>query len=134
MIIPWKEEYNLGIASIDEQHKKLIGIINTLGKDLSSGLEASDINSAIVRMEVYVKEHFLYEERYFGLTNYAEATEHIAEHRIFLDKTEEFRERAKSKDSTLSIEILGYLEEWFIHHVLVVDRRYVEYFKEYGIQ
>lgn len=35
MILPWKEEYNLVIFSIDEQHKKLIGIINTLVENIS---------------------------------------------------------------------------------------------------
>jgi hemerythrin-like metal-binding protein len=84
-------------------------------------------------MEQYVKEHFLFEERYFNLFNYGETAEHIAEHQIFLKKTEEFRNRSKTEEATLSVEILGYLEDWFIHHILVVDKRYVEDFKKNNI-
>jgi hemerythrin-like metal-binding protein len=134
MVLPWKDEYNLGIVSIDEQHKKLIGIINTLAKDIAQGLTHADINSTIVRMEQYVKDHFQYEEGYFALCKYEATPEHIAEHRIFLEKTEEFRKRAETEDPTLSIEILGYLEDWFLHHVQVVDKQYVETFHKYGIQ
>lgn len=134
MIIQWKDEYNLGIASIDEQHQKLIGIINTLSKNISAGLSRGDINSAIVRMEQYVKEHFTYEEKFFELIQFKETEEHVREHRVFLEKTEEFRERAKTDEVTLSVEMLGFLEEWFIHHVQVVDRLYVEEFKKFGVK
>jgi hemerythrin-like metal-binding protein len=134
MALPWKDEYNLGIVSIDLQHKKLIGIINTLAKNISQGLSPGDINSAIVRMEQYVRDHFLFEEKYFEMFQYEETDEHVAEHYVFLEKTEEFRKRAVIEDPNLSIEMLGYLEEWFIHHVLIVDRKYVEVFKRNGIK
>lgn len=134
MLIPWKDEFNLGIASIDVQHKKLIGIINALGAHLSSTSNQDDVNIAIAQMEAYVKEHFLYEEEYFKSFQYAETESHLAEHRIFLEKTAEFRSRALSEDVTLSVEMLGYLEEWFLHHVQVVDRGYVEEFQKHGIK
>ncbi len=133
MIIPWKDEYSLGIASIDAQHKKLISIINTLGDTLLTGVKKEDIDIAIVQMEAYTKEHFLFEEEYFKSFHYEGTEEHLAEHQIFLDKTQDFRMRASTEGTTLLIEILGYLEEWFLHHVLVVDKKYVADFHLHGI-
>ncbi|HCJ45350.1 MAG: bacteriohemerythrin [Candidatus Moranbacteria bacterium] len=134
MIIPWKDEYSLGIASIDTQHKKLIGTINTLGDTLLTGSKKSDIDTAIAQMETYMKEHFFFEEEYFKTLQYDGTAEHITEHQVFLDKTKDFRTRAlDEEDAMLSIEILGYLEEWFLHHVLVVDRQYVSDFQAHGI-
>lgn len=134
MALPWRKEYELGIVTIDEQHKKLIGIINTLSKDISEGLSRGDISSAIVRMEEYIKEHFSLEEKFFIACSYENAAEHIVEHDVFLEKTEEFRKRAKTDDAILSVEMLGYLEGWFLHHVLVTDKKYVDVFRRCGMK
>jgi len=133
-MIPWKEEYNLGIDSIDAQHKQLINIINTLAREIKSGITEQDLDKTIVNMEKYVQEHFLFEEKFFTASLYEKTKEHIAEHHIFLEKTKEFRERALTGDVSLSLEMLGYLEEWFLHHVLVVDKQYVDTFKKFGVQ
>ena len=31
-LIPWREEFALGISEIDEQHKKILAIINNLSE------------------------------------------------------------------------------------------------------
>lgn len=134
MVLPWKEEYNLGIASVDEQHREFIGIINTLAKNLSQGLSHGDIVSAIIRMENYVQEHCLYEEKCFVVCSYEEMDAHIAEHKIFLEKAKEFRERVNVDDPLVAVEMLGFFEKWFLEHELVEDRKYVEAFRICGIR
>ncbi|MDD2766188.1 MAG: bacteriohemerythrin [Candidatus Moranbacteria bacterium] len=133
-MIPWKKEYCLGIESIDTQHKQLIDIINVLSQRIASGIAKHDVEIAIVDMERYVQTHFLFEEKFFTACRYEKTSEHIAEHHLFLEKTQEFRTRALTGDISLSLEMLGYLEDWFLHHVLVIDRQYVDDFKKFGVQ
>lgn len=133
-MIPWKEEYCLGIDSIDAQHQELIGIINTLAEKISHGIAKHDVDSAIADMERYVETHFSFEEKFFTACLYKKTAEHIAEHHLFLEKAREFRSRALTGDISLSIEMLGYLEEWFLHHVLVIDKQYVDDFKKFGVK
>lgn len=85
-------------------------------------------------MELYVKEHFSFEEKCLAACSYEQTPGHVKEHQKFLGKTKEFRKRSKTEDPLLLVEMLGYLEEWFLHHVLVVDREYVETFKKCGIR
>lgn len=135
MIIEWKEEYKLGIVSIDAQHRKLIVIINALA-DAINGNDSGDssVGAAIEGMKRYAEEHLAYEERLFERCGYEEATKHRAEHDVFRETLQEFRNRFRTSDSTVALEMLGYLEEWFLHHVLHTDRKYVESFKTCGIE
>lgn len=135
MPLLWKEEYNLGIPSIDIQHRRLIDIINEFScRATEDSVSHADIDVMLVRVEAHAREHFTYEEGFFIRYNYSDAMPHHQEHEAFLAKIEEFREKTKAEKTDLFVEVLDYLEQWFLHHVLVVDRRYVELFLAEGIE
>ena len=134
MNIPWKEEYSLGIETIDTQHKKLIGIINEVAKAMEGDASEGAITQAVTEMRQYAEDHLAFEESVFEQCGYVETAEHRAEHDIFRETIEEFRERSKENGITVAIEMLGYLEGWLIKHILVTDKKYVEAFKAFGVK
>ena len=134
MPVPWKAAYDLGIPSIDAQHRQLITIINEFSERVAIGVSHADTDEMLVQVERHALEHFTYEEGYFTDYGYPEAPSHHQEHQAFLKKIEEFRERVKKEDPLFFVEVLDYLEQWFLHHVQVVDRRYVELFVSRGVR
>ncbi|MEI8103522.1 MAG: bacteriohemerythrin [Candidatus Moraniibacteriota bacterium] len=134
MTFVWKSEYDLGIPSIDEQHRGLVVLINTLSEHISKKSSPADVDVILGRVEEHAREHFAYEESFFEACSYEEAPSHKNEHLVFLGRIEKFRIQAKSDDPLVFIEVLGYLEQWFLHHVQVVDRRYVEAFHAIGVE
>lgn len=135
MQIAWKDEYDLGIASIDTQHRKIIGIINGLARSMEQDDSSEDVARAIEEMRRYAEDHLSYEERLFDECGYAGTDDHRREHDTFRETIEEFCERAKAHNNPIvAIELLGYLEEWLLEHILVSDRRYVETFKSCGVR
>ncbi len=134
MNIPWKEEYSLGIETIDIQHRKLVEIINEVMKAMEDSMPEGTIARIVNEMQQYAEDHLAYEEDIFGQCGYAETAEHRAEHDIFRETIEEFRGRSKENGITVAIELLGYLEGWLIKHVLITDRKYVEAFKSFGVK
>jgi len=135
MSLLWKDEYKLGIPSIDIQHRRLIDIINEFSyRTKEANVSYADIDAMLVQVERHAREHFAYEEGFFIRYNYSDAMPHHQEHEAFLAKIEEFREKTKTEKTKLFAEALDYLEQWFLHHVLVVDRRYVELFLAEGIE
>lgn len=135
MPITLTEDYMLGIESIDQQHFKLIDIINRLSESISSGKSHGDVFSIIQELMQYAEKHFAYEEAYFVKCGYDETVPHEQEHRMFIEDVQNFRDRSQETDGNLvAVELLGFLEGWLLHHILVSDKHYVEKFRECGIQ
>jgi hemerythrin-like metal-binding protein len=61
-IIPWNDNFNTGIASIDKQHKKLVDIINELATQFAYNSNNIDINNIFDELIDYTNYHFDSEE------------------------------------------------------------------------
>ena len=71
-LIPWTEELSVGIPAIDEQHQKLITLINELHRAIESGKGHEKLERIVDELLVYTREHFGYEEGIFTRVNYHE--------------------------------------------------------------
>ena len=61
-IFPWNENFSTGIAVIDEQHRKLIELLNVLVSHLTFQSEAPEVDKIIKELKDYVAVHFATEE------------------------------------------------------------------------
>ena len=85
----WKDDYSIGIKTIDEQHKKLIEIAGKLEDMLHTGesLDYYDyIIEAINELKEYTEYHFRYEEEKLKEFNYPELEEHRIQHLYFVNR------------------------------------------------
>jgi hemerythrin len=134
--ISWKEEYELGISEIDEQHKKMLGIINEL-HDLMGQEEKADqgqIDKIIKEMADYAMYHFKTEEKYFNIFSYEDTESHMTIHNQYVQKVNEWQDKYNAeKDPAIFFEIFNYLQDWWIWHICHTDRDYVSFFKANGI-
>ncbi len=60
--IAWTDELSVDIGEIDEQHKKLINMINDLSYAMSKGKGRDVIEAILVGLRDYTVEHFAHEE------------------------------------------------------------------------
>lgn len=135
--ISWKEEYELGISEIDEQHKKMLGIINELHDLMGEEKEAEQdkIDKIIKEMADYAIYHFKTEEKYFQLFSYEETESHTAIHNQYVDKVNDWRARYDAeKDPTIFFEIFSYLQDWWIWHICNTDRDYMSFMRANGVE
>ena len=136
-LIPWREEYALGISEIDEQHQKILAIINKLS-DLFNEKRHKDqaeIDQVIQELSDYAIYHFQTEEKYFQLFNYEKAKEHISVHDLYRTKVDEWRKRYNiDQDEKVFFEISNFLQEWWIWHINNTDRAYVPFMKANGVK
>ena len=86
--ITWKDEYSVGLDSIDQQHKKLINLINqlTTAVDYSTGEEFE--REALAELVEYTKTHFSYEEGLMEDNGYPDFEAHRAQHRAMIAEVE----------------------------------------------
>ncbi|MBT3881184.1 MAG: hemerythrin family protein [Candidatus Scalindua sp.] len=132
-MIEWDEKYSLGIPIIDEDHKRLIGIINKaiLSKEHNDDIE--ELMEVLSEMKKYVQTHFAREELYMVKFNYVEYQYHKEQHLDFVTKISAYENGIINADYHIASEILNYLSKWLINHVLETDKKYVDCFKKNGI-
>ncbi|MFZ4648878.1 MAG: bacteriohemerythrin [Patescibacteria group bacterium] len=135
-LIPWQDSYSIGINEIDEQHKKMLGIINHLTDlfDNKQNRNEAEIEQTIKDLTDYAIYHFQAEEKYFAIFHYDRAEEHIKVHDQYRAKIEEWRKRYdKNKDPKVFFEISEFLQSWWTWHINNTDRAYAPLFKENGV-
>ncbi|MBC8276717.1 MAG: hemerythrin family protein [FCB group bacterium] len=135
--IEWSSEFNTGVKIIDEQHHKLIGMINDYGKDLLAGLGFKKIDIVLKEMVNYVKLHFTTEEGLMKKHEFQGYKEHKNIHDSFTLHLAEYIKRYHVGDRFLGLEVHRYLREWFVDYILnhtkYADKDLGEYLNRRGI-
>ena len=132
--MPWTDDFSIGIAMFDDEHKKLVRMINELHACIAAGNNEQTVRRVCDELVEYTVMHFGHEEMYFYDVSYPDATEHAAIHADMKRKVLEYREKIGRNDSSnLAIELLSFLRSWLANHILVEDRKYSEFLKAHHI-
>ena len=128
--IVWMNEFSVGVKEMDEQHKKLIAMINLLIADQKSLTAPETIAKLLTEMTDYAQEHFRAEEYLMSEYGYDKKDQQVAQHEEFIRKTRAFYSTADIGPNTLSVALLEYLKTWLIGHILKEDMQYKAFFKD----
>jgi len=128
----WKKEYSVNVDEIDSQHKELIKIVDDLYQSIMEKSSGDIIAKTLKKLNDYSKYHFGTEEKYFKEFNYKDMAGHTAEHKKFEEDILGMTELANN-DKLDVFELLFYLENWWINHILNSDKKYSEFFNEKGL-
>lgn len=131
--LEWEDKYSVGVKMIDDQHKIMFATINEL-IDVLKLPTKEKLEGIINQLVQYKKFHFATEERYFKEFNYAKTEEHIAKHQSFTDALNSLKEKAGDDTVTLAFELVDFLEDWLINHLMTADQDYTECFHSHGLK
>ena len=136
-LIEWDNSLKLGVAVVDRQHERLIGIINRLHEAMMEGRGTDVISEILDELIIYTATHFSMEEKYFAQFEYPDAEEHKREHDALIEKVSafasDFDKAARSSRSALATELLQFLQIWWRYHMMETDSKFVALFKEKGL-
>lgn len=133
-VIEFDDTMLVNIKHIDEQHKKLIDILNRLRDAMKAGSGKEALEEVLTDLAAYVEYHFKSEEDLFKKYNYPDSTKHIEEHKSYIENIGKFNEKFnQNKTLGLSVEVLNYLVSWVKHHIMEVDKKYSEFFNARGV-
>lgn len=121
----WGEEFQTGIAGIDEQHHELIDLFNRLSESLTKGSDAAGdpVEQAFAQLIQYANQHFSAEEvlmQQHGVDS-RHATLHLRLHDEFTAHVRAMW-RARAALRNPAEVFLSYLTSWLCLHVLGVDQ------------
>ncbi|MBF0255183.1 MAG: bacteriohemerythrin [Gammaproteobacteria bacterium] len=125
-IFPWDRNFETGIAEIDEQHKRLVDILNHLAAHLANRSQPATLNQYFDELAAYADYHFTAEERIWNryLPGDSWVSGHEQTHKSFIAKVAELREEEATKPLDEVIQdIIAFLAKWLAHHILDSDKR-----------
>ena len=126
-LIKWAPKYVVGIPEIDAQHQSLIDLTNAL-YDMMRKHEANEkITEILDKLIGYAATHFSTEEKLMRARQYPDMINHIREHKNFTARVQTWLTDFKAGRTTLSVEVLNFLNGWVGSHILDCDRKYVPF-------
>lgn len=133
-VITWKPEYDIGIQEIDEQHRRLVALINNLYNVLVRKGSADEIGQVIDEVIDYTKVHFAIEECLLRMFEYDDYDQHKRGHDLFVEKVLHIHRRFQSGDASVSMELFSLLRDWLIQHIQEKDTQYAPVLLKQGVK
>ena len=123
-------EYQLGFVEIDNEHKKVIDMLNRTSELLNEGKPKKARNYFKDTLSLYVYEHFRNEERFMASFSFPDLEDHKKVHANFRESFEETKALVETYDDVSFRQILSDTFVWTISHIGRVDKKYIEYYFE----
>lgn len=121
--LSWTSEMSTGIAEQDEQHRKLIELINRLNDAVHEGKDAAILGTVLTALADYAIFHFGYEEELMARHDYAEAAAHKMEHQRFIEWMADIKTRLVEGDTAVSAQVINFLRMWVTGHIMKTDMK-----------
>ena len=124
-LIAWEPEYNLGIHIVDEHHKGILTVINSLNHEIQRQQGEGMIVPIFKVMQEYTHIHFKIEEEFLEKFGFPDLVTHRALHSELMDKLSKVGEESVSKHAPH--QFMDFLKEWWIDHICNKDQAFRYY-------
>ena len=130
LLIVWNEDYNTGLKIIDEQHRGIVSIINSLYHSLFVRDDESLLRPVAEMIMGYTKIHFTTEIEMLTDSDYPRLREHQQRHDHLIAEADHIFLRCL-KDGGEATPFLNFLKEWWVVHITREDMAYRGHLMDY---
>lgn len=132
--IEWDASFSVGVELLDAQHRRIIGMINVLISNPGATVGSQTIAAVLERLIKYASDHFDAEERILKAYRYPDLARQQADHESYRLKIAAFCGDAMIHRDGVPLELLEFLSDWWLHHVLHEDMKYHRFLNERGVK
>ena len=122
-LIEWKDDFSVGVASVDLEHRELIDLINDLHGLIGENATAEEVVSMLGEIFAQISAHFALEEKYMRDSRYPHLAEHKADHEMLLDELRDIMDLVDDDGSYDEQGLSQDLRRWFTEHFRTHDAR-----------
>lgn len=122
-LLQWKNEYSVGIESMDDEHREMITLINSTYDKLGSDADPDQIDDCLAEIFNTISMHFALEERIMRNAAYAEFEAHKNDHEELLDRLRDLMDDFYADPATGAKQLEQSLSDWFGGHFSTFDAR-----------
>ena len=134
-LISWEPGMSVGVSVLDEDHKRIMNMINRFYNALCDGEGKDTLDEIFHDLMVYINLHFESEEAMLKQTHYPGADDQKAHHKAMAARVvAEKKKYEQNENSKAPIEMLNFLKDWWVDHIMNLDRKYAAHLKAHGLK
>lgn len=123
-LIEWKDEFEIGIPSVDYEHRGMFLMINKLHEKLAENADKDTIVDFLGEIHTLISAHFALEEKEMREMAYDGFDEHKEDHEDLLDQIRDMMDELEQDRSGDVTKKLGArLNNWFTEHFRTRDAK-----------
>ncbi|KAB0664079.1 bacteriohemerythrin [Oryzomonas japonica] len=122
----WETSFNLESGVMNEHHQQLVSLIN-------AAYDAIQLNDSHGMVRIvgelldYATYHFRTEADLMRQCGYPSQASHLEQHGHFFRHISDLQSRLHAREPLHNLEIVVFLKEWLMQHILVTDRELAGY-------
>ncbi len=129
-LVDWSDKYNLNIKEIDDQHKRLAGIVNKFYESSQTNKSEKVLNKILDDLLAESVLHFIREETIMILYKYPGYDADKKEHDILSNELTEVFSRKNENQEDKYADIAFFLKRWLTEHILKDDQKLAKFLKK----
>ena len=132
-LFAWNEKYSVNIRELDEQHKKLIGMVGRLHDAMRQGKGKQALEEVLRNLIQYTKTHFAAEERLMKNHEFPGYESHKAKHDGMTKKVADLYREYQDGKTAITLDVMTFLENWIDKHIMGTDKQYSPFLNSKGL-
>jgi len=133
-LLQWDSIYSVNIGVLDTQHKMLVAMINDLHQAMAARSGKDKLGSILAGLVKYTQGHFATEERLMETFGYADFLAHKSEHDGLTNTVLDLQRRFYASQAGMSVEVMEFLRDWLVKHILGSDKKYSPFLNAKGVR
>jgi len=120
-------ELSFGIASMDREHSRQLGLLNDLKAAVRGGADDTLVYALLNELVEHTNLHFLSEELSMRLHAYEAYESHLLEHERLLLEVQNLMRSLATGTATDKHSLIEALRSWLVVHIQSADKALAEY-------
>ena len=133
-VFVWDVSLDVGIAEINQQHKVLIDLINTINRAVKNNESVAQITTNLSSLIDFTHEHFRYEEELFSGHRYPDTAAHKQTHIKLLGQLVDYKEQLQNGENIDYSSLMVFLSQWLKQHIRHSDQDYAAFLHKKGVR
>ncbi len=126
-VLSWSDSLSVGNKTIDDQHKRLVQLVNSLNKAVVTGTARNILGEILLELVQYTVKHFTDEEKIFMNTQYPHKTKHLEEHKKLTQTASDLVKSFSEGNVLIGSDTIDFLKNWLVNHIMGTDKGYSEF-------
>ena len=132
-LIIWSDSLSVKVKQFDDQHKKLVDMLNQLFDAMKTGKGSQVLGDILKQLIAYTQTHFAAEERLMKQYGYPDFEAHKKEHNTLVVQVLDLQKQFQEGKAVLTQNVMTFLRDWLSKHIQGDDKKYGIFFNGKGV-
>lgn len=133
-LVTWSTNYSVNVKQFDDQHMKLVDLVNKLHDAMKVGKGSEVIGEVLKSLVAYTQSHFADEERLMKQHGYPDYENHKKEHNQLVMQVQDVNKKVQQGSPALTQSVMLFLRDWLVKHIQGEDKKYGPFLNGKGVK